>query len=209
MATFKQIVIEDLNEGLVFFKKSKKLKKLLERLEKKVEMADIKSEVMNIKIPKKDIDEVFGMLKDIAESFEDVEKRFKEAKSDGEKKKAIREEYKNIKTKYKKVLDRINNEKTLRILSTIGILGGILAAASAGLTILMTLENIVGIGATFLLPRVLTMVGIPYIAGMGIGLGLSFLVRNIKNIKDKALVQTIMEIKQKVKQIKMGNIGNR
>lgn len=203
MATIKEI----LNEGLVFFKESKKLRKLLEKIEKKVEMAEIKAETIDLKIPKKDINEVIKMLKDIADNFENVEKKFKEAKGDKQKRIIIRTEHKEIKQKYKEILNKINNEKTIRIFMGIGILSAILAAASTGLTILMSLENIIGLSATIALPRALTLVGIPYIAGFGIGIGVSFLVRNIKNLRDKNLVKTIIEIKQKIKKIKAENIG--
>ncbi|MFW6281348.1 MAG: hypothetical protein ACOC1O_00960 [bacterium] len=116
-----------LEEGIVFFKNSNKLKRLGKKLEKKhdklIDKKDMKDEANAL-------GSLIREVKNIAKKFEAIENKFK--KSSKEERKNIREEYKNLQNEFKDLLDIVRKDDTknaLRIVGGLAIVAGILLLA--------------------------------------------------------------------------------
>ena len=111
MATIEEI----LNEGLVFFKHSKRLTRLLEKIESKT--FKIKKQE-----PKGVMIMVVEKLKEAIEIFKKLEEKYK-----GKEKKKTREGYEKAKEKYKDLLLLLKQDETKKAFKAIGLASALVA----------------------------------------------------------------------------------
>lgn len=128
--------IEYLEEGIVFFKNSTKMKRLSKNLSNKREKLIKKSDMENAKALSALITEIDTIVK----KFEAVEQKFKQAKGK-EAKGNIKQEYKNLEKEFKKLLKVARKDSTKKALIAVGglaIVAGVIAAGIFGLQSLET-----------------------------------------------------------------------
>jgi len=94
-----------LNEGVRFFKESKKISRLRKKIFGKMNQVSSEEE-------KEDLREFLDKTEEIAKDFEEIEKKFKKAKSKEEKKKVL-EQHKNLKEKFKVLFKNNDAMKTI------------------------------------------------------------------------------------------------
>lgn len=112
---------EDLDEGIKYFKESKKLRKLADKISNKMDKLKEKGDVEEKRV--KMVEEIIDRTKEASEEFEDLEKRFKEGEIEKED---AKEEHKELTKKYSDLVNRIKSERNKKIFTALGI--GSLAA---------------------------------------------------------------------------------
>lgn len=125
-----------LEEGIVFFKNSSKLKRLLKSLSKKHEKLVKKSDMSNAKA----LSVLITELTKVTVKFESVEQKYKDVKGKDEKKN-VKAEYTALEKEFKKLIDVARKDSTKKALIAVGglaVVVGILAAGIFGLQSLQT-----------------------------------------------------------------------
>jgi hypothetical protein len=102
---------DNLNEGVRFFKESKKIKKLRKKISDKMDGLEEEE--------KKDLQEFLDKTEEIASKFENIEKDFKKAKSSEVKKKVI-QQHKKLKNEFKELFVK-DKEDILKTIFKIGL----------------------------------------------------------------------------------------
>jgi hypothetical protein len=128
--------VEYLEEGIVFFKNSNKMKRLSKYLVKKHEglvKKNRSSEATALAILIKEIEKV-------ADKFEEVEKEFKFAKGKENKNKA-KQKYESLEKDFGKLVDIANKESTKKILIATGTAALVVGVLAAGVFGFMSLAN--------------------------------------------------------------------
>jgi predicted nuclease with TOPRIM domain len=115
-----------LEEGLIFFKESKKLKSLADKISNKLSKNKEKG-----KLDKEQIKTIENIVKELKQASDDFDKLEKEYKKTNDKKK-IREQYKELRKKYSHLIKRLKDEKNKKIFTILGI-SAIIAGALTGL----------------------------------------------------------------------------
>lgn len=113
---------QDINEGIKYFKESKKLRDLADKITNKLSKSKEKGKVEKEHIDM--VEEIIDRTREASKEFEDLEKRFKEGKVE---KREAKEEHKELKKKYSDLVKRINSARNKKIFTILGI--GALAAS--------------------------------------------------------------------------------
>lgn len=102
-----------INEGLVFFKNSKRLNKLSLKM-------DRKSAKAKNPIYKQELEKVSQKMKQAANDFEVLENKYKAAKTSADKSK-IKEEFKGLRNHFSDLVGMINKETTKKAIMAVGL----------------------------------------------------------------------------------------
>lgn len=128
--------IEYLEEGIVFFKNSTKMKRLGKNLISKHAKLIKKGDLTNAKA----LNILTVEVNKIAKEFEDVEKKFKAAK-DKDAKDEVRKEYADLEKHFKKIVNVAKKDSTKRALIAVGGLALLVGVLAAGIFGIISMDN--------------------------------------------------------------------
>ena len=120
-----------LDEGIKYFKDSKRIERVIPKLEKKLSSEKISDE------DKEQIRSIITRLKGVIKEFEEVEKEYAE-----NSKKVSKQKYKELKNKYKDILSYVKSEECKKALIGVGLFSVVAGSLYAGISFMdETLTN--------------------------------------------------------------------
>lgn len=127
-------ITETLNEGIVFFKNSNKIKKLIDTIENKTQRIEEEDK-------RKIINSLLNKLENLKNKFEIMEKAYYSTKD----KKTLKKEYKEVQKEFTELLELGNKEQIKSLLKNIGVYGIMVASMIVPYKFIDTLTRKYGI----------------------------------------------------------------
>ncbi len=125
-----------LSEGIMFFKDSKKMRRLENMINKKLATAKKKGDISNLS----SLDTLMKKIQEITFAFERLETKYKESKDKGEKQK-LKAQYNSIKKKYEDLLRIVNKETVKKVIIAVGLTALIVSILFVGFHVLVGFEQ--------------------------------------------------------------------
>jgi len=127
---------EELNEGIKWFKDSKKMRRLEKAIESKIKIAQKKGDVANLE----KVEDLLNRIQKITFSLETLEKKYKDAK-DEKKKISLKSDYNKIKLKYTELLKIVSKQDVRNALVAAGVIVLAITILLMGFGVLNLMNN--------------------------------------------------------------------
>ena len=123
-----------IEEGIVFFKNSKKMKRLANTILQKTQLIEDENE-------KKKVITLVNKINRLAEKFGELEQMYKARKTIGKSSESIKAQYQEVETEYSNILALAKKEQMKAILKNLSIYGTMLAAMTIPSAIMVELAK--------------------------------------------------------------------